>query len=404
VGTRAKVARTRPRQMARVESRDLPTLVVGHEPIGPGAVSSDGARGRTVLPERNLDVLRAVAVMLVVGFHLIGIWVDKIGPLTIWHLGRLGVLLFFVHTSLVLMASLERLETAGGSLARLCLAFYLRRAFRLYPLAIACILGYVVFHVPGDLPLGRPVEFVAPTSRELLANLALAQDLMGVRFLISVMWSLPIEAQMYLVLPMCYFAAKRGMRYVVAVFALAVIGWSARDVLQLPGTWRLSVLGFGPCFVAGVAAYALLRKRRAGGLPGWAWPFLLVVCAFVLVLMRADDETPERGWVFCLAVAACIPLVRELKRSWVTRVASVIATYSYGIYLTHPAAIWVAFIALNAPPVVRWLTFVGLAVGLPFIAYHTIERPMIALGIRISERVRERGSVPTEAAAVAPVP
>jgi peptidoglycan/LPS O-acetylase OafA/YrhL len=83
----------------------------------------------------------------------------------------------------------------------------------------------------------------------------------------------------------------------------------------------------------------------------------------------------------------------------------VIAKYSYGIYLTHVAAIWVAFVALRAMPLaVRWLTFVVLAAGLPLIAYHMIERPMIGLGIRISERFRERGSVATDAAAVAPVP
>jgi peptidoglycan/LPS O-acetylase OafA/YrhL len=86
-------------------------------------------------------------------------------------------------------------------------------------------------------------------------------------------------------------------------------------------------------------------------------------------------------------------------------VASVIATYSYGIYLTHVAAIWVAFVGLSGTPlVIRWLTVVALGVGLPFLAYHSVERPMIALGVRISERLRERGSIPTEAGAVAPAP
>jgi peptidoglycan/LPS O-acetylase OafA/YrhL len=361
------------------------------------------ARKPTVLPERNLDVLRAIAVMLVVGAHLMGMWVDKLGPFTILQVGRLGVLLFFVHTSLVLMASLERLEIVGGSRARLSLAFYVRRAFRIYPLAAVCILCYAAFHVPGSAPPRPP--FVAPTPRDLLANLALAQDLVGVRSIIDVMWSLPVEIEMYLVLPICYFAAKLGMRYVAGLFALAVIGWSAVGVFHVRGAWRLSVLNFGPCFVAGVMAYALLRRWRARRLPGWTWPLWLAACLPLLVLTRADEKTPERGWYFCVAVAAYIPLVRELNRSWVTRVASIIATYSYGTYLTHVAAIWVGFVALSATPlVIRWLTFVTLAAGLPFLTYHTVERPMIALGIRISERLRERGAVATDAAALAPVP
>jgi peptidoglycan/LPS O-acetylase OafA/YrhL len=375
-------------------------------------VSSESAAGRrpltgrTPLPERNLDVLRAVAVMLVLGFHLLWVWMDKLGPLNVWYLGRLGVLLFFVHTSLVLMASLERLETAGGSAARLSLVFYVRRAFRIYPLAIACVLGYVAFQVPGDVPRPNyPVQFVAPTPRELVANLALLQDFLATRHIIGVLWTLPIEVQMYVLLPICYFAAKRGLRYVIGLYALAVITWSLHSVFLVPGTWRLSFPSFGPCFVAGVMAYALLRRRPLRQLPGWTWPLLLAAFIPLLPLMDANSKTPERAWLFCVVVGASIPFVRELNCSWLTRVASVIATYSYGIYLTHVAAIWVAFVGLSAMPLAfRWLTFAALAAGLPVIAYHMIERPMIGLGIRISERFRERGSVATDAAAVAPVP
>jgi peptidoglycan/LPS O-acetylase OafA/YrhL len=132
---------------------------------------------------------------------------------------------------------------------------------------------------------------------------------------------------------------------------------------------------------------------------------LLIAFSPALVVMRASGYTPERGWLFCVAVGACIPLFRDLDRSWLTRVASVLAKYSYGIYLTHIAAMWVAFVALSdRPPAARWLVFVALVTGLPFLVYQTVERPMIALGVRISQRWRERGSVATEAAAVAPVP
>jgi peptidoglycan/LPS O-acetylase OafA/YrhL len=360
-----------------------------------------------MVPERNLDVLRAFALVLVVGVHLIGMGLDELYQPRLWQIGMPGLLLFFVHTSLVLMASLERLESTGGSWRRLCLVFYVRRAFRIYPLAIACVLGYLLFQVPGtDVPRpARLTPIIALTPRELLANLTLTQDLFAARYVIGVMWSLPVEVQMYLVLPICYVAAKRGVRYVIGLFALAVIGWSARDVFYVPGTWRLSVLGYGPCFLAGVLAYAVLRKHATPRLPGWSWPLLLIAFAPALVVMRANADTPERGWLFCVAVGACIPLFRDLDRSWLTRVASVLAKYSYGIYLTHIAAMWVAFVALSdRPPVARWLAFVALVIGLPFLAYQTVERPMIALGIRISQRWRERGSVATEAAAVAPVP
>ena len=60
----------------------------------------------TRLPERGLDVLRAFAVLCVLFDHSVEI---VTGPLP-WlsRIGLTGVLIFFVHTSLVLMASLER--------------------------------------------------------------------------------------------------------------------------------------------------------------------------------------------------------------------------------------------------------------------------------------------------------
>jgi peptidoglycan/LPS O-acetylase OafA/YrhL len=341
---------------------------------------------------------------MVAGVHVLGMWVDRVGPLTIEQIGRLGVLVFFVHTSLVLMASLERLEAAGESGGRLALIFYLRRAFRIYPLSIVCVLAYVVFRVPNPSWPGHLTSFVPPTPRDLLANLALV-DVFGVRWINGVLWSLPVELEMYVVLPACYFAAKRGPRYVIGLFVVAVIGWSAVGLFHIRGLRRLSVLNFGPCFVAGVMAYALLRRRYHPRLPGWIWPLAIAACALLPALMRADIEHPERGWLFCVAVGACIPFVRELNRSWLTRVASIVATYSYGIYLTHVAAIWVAFVVLSGLPLAaRWLAFIAIASGLPFLAYHAVERPMIALGIRLTERFRKGRAAATDAAAVAPVP
>ena len=74
----------------------------------------------------NLDLLRTVAVLLVfVGHLMLTAGVRGLGDV-----GRFGVLIFFVHTSLVLMLSMERLGLTGG---RLYFAFLIRRFFRIYP-------------------------------------------------------------------------------------------------------------------------------------------------------------------------------------------------------------------------------------------------------------------------------
>lgn len=57
----------------------------------------------------NLDFMRACAVLCVVGFHLMLLFQIAIpGPFVFHSIGYWGVLVFFVHTSLVLNLSLAR--------------------------------------------------------------------------------------------------------------------------------------------------------------------------------------------------------------------------------------------------------------------------------------------------------
>src|SRR5215470_9199196 len=85
----------------------------------------------------NLDVLRSTAVLLVLFEHVMyALMVYAPLPETILKyilpMGRLGVILFFFHTSLVLMMSMKRISGARRSI--FVLEFYIRRAFRIYPL------------------------------------------------------------------------------------------------------------------------------------------------------------------------------------------------------------------------------------------------------------------------------
>jgi len=67
-----------------------------------------GGESLTQLPERSLDVLRASAVLMAILDHTMKIHRWALPFVTTWTIGRLGVLIFFVHTSLVLVSSIER--------------------------------------------------------------------------------------------------------------------------------------------------------------------------------------------------------------------------------------------------------------------------------------------------------
>ena len=344
----------------------------------------------TRLPERNLDVLRAVAVLLVLADHLLTIWDIYPQAISRWEIGRMGVLLFFVHTSLVLMGSLER-EGDGGGVRGWVPAFYLRRAFRIYPLAIAAVCLALILGNPANvgsrLFLGHAP---APGAGTVLANLTLTQNLIGKPYLLSVLWTLPIEVQMYLLLPLFFLIARRGPGSVCAALAATAGAGLLVRFSGFRGMWHLGMVTFAPCFVAGVLAYALLRARVRPRLPGWVWPGVLAACVPLFLAFAPSPLTPERGWLFCLGVGCAIPQVANLGESRFTRAAKVICTYSYGIYLLHEPVLWLSFTVLHGilPVPLQWLVCAALLVLLPAVAYRMVERPGIQLGKRLASRER----------------
>ncbi|HTD60370.1 MAG TPA: acyltransferase [Gemmatimonadaceae bacterium] len=346
---------------------------------------------RTTLPERNLDVLRAFAVSSVLADHL---YMSMSGGRFMWlayWLGQAGVLAFFVHTSLVLMSSIERLGGAKGWVGR----FYIRRAFRIYPLAIAAILFVLVLRIGSEVPVAQKTQpFVAPGAIGLLSNLLLVQNLTGSWNIIRVLWSLPIEVQMYVVLPLCYVVARYRPRLLPLLFALGIAGAYLRSADIVRGLWRFDTLFFVPCFLSGVLAYAILRRQRPGRrLPSAVWlvllPLLFAGCAILLVPHASSivwDDHKWMQWGYCLLIGLMVPAVAELRESPLTRAAHTVAKYSYGVYLLHTPVLWLTFASFKPA--------VALIVILPVVAYHAIEEPCIRLGARVSARQAMTRSAP----------
>jgi peptidoglycan/LPS O-acetylase OafA/YrhL len=121
-------------------------------------------------------------------------------------LGRWGVQLFFVHSSLVLMMSLERQK--GLRYASPYAAFLLRRCFRIFPLSVLFVAAVCWFRLPlGHLESGAflPARFNAFT---IASNLLLIQNVTGSESVLEPLWSLPYEVQICLVLPLLLRGAR----------------------------------------------------------------------------------------------------------------------------------------------------------------------------------------------------
>ncbi len=331
--------------------------------------------------EPNLDFLRSFAVLCVVARHLLAMCEV---PARAWlqpqALGIFGVLIFFVHTSLVLMLSLQREQRRRPvSHARLYGGFLIRRVFRIYPLSAVAVLVVYFFIIPlGDPNAPRAGIIAAADPRMLWSNLFLVQDLVGVASMLGPLWSLPAEVQMYLLLPALYFLGRaRGVR------AIAFGAWPIAVVIAVV-TWKLNlpltVGRYAPCFVAGVLCYFLLPRSRR--LPFWMFPLTLVAGLGVYMIVYARIGLQAGlGIVATLALALLVTRFARMGDGWLKPISHTVAKYSYGIYLFHTPCIWLAFGKLKfLGPAGSMLAMVVLVAASATLAYHAVEAPMIRLG------------------------
>src|SRR3989442_5352890 len=156
------------------------------------------------------------------------------------------------------------------------------------------------------------------------------------------------------------------------------------------------LLNYAPWFFMGTAAYGLYRFVTPKLSPVLYGVCLVVVMAVPCVnqrLMADDYRTGLISWASGIAFVLALPSFTEIKSASVKRCTHAIATYSYGIYLSHVPILWLAFHKLSG---ISWLVqvsaFLVLMVTVPVILYHGLEKPMIQLGSRTSDVLAQERS------------
>ena len=243
--------------------RSTPASAPGHPARSPGpdpaaATPAPGAPPGSAPRLGWLDALRGFAALIVVVFHLSPY---VIGPqphaavLRHIDLGKYGVLLFFLVSGYVIPMSLER----HGSLRR----FWVGRLFRIYPAFLAaCALAGVLI-AAGVLTLTRPLRNESISGA--LAHVTMLTDLLGVRGLVRVFWTLSYEMTFYLMVAGLFvYGLHRFSAWWASGLALTalVVGPLLPDALLSPGFQSRRAVAALLIVVVAASVAAYLSGRR----------------------------------------------------------------------------------------------------------------------------------------------
>jgi peptidoglycan/LPS O-acetylase OafA/YrhL len=353
--------------------------------------------------EPGLDLLRALAIVLVVVYHA-GLF-GFVLPYDVQRFGWIGVDLFFVLSGYLIAGQLLGTLAHGKSpnVAR----FYWRRALRILPAFLVIVVIYVFLPVLREYPTMPPVwKFLTFTQ-----NLGLRG---GTTF--SHAWSLCIESQFYLVLPLLLLALTQ-LRWghwvvpcAVVLCGIAIRSLIARANINSPApsfaVWqkfiyyptyaRLDALTMGVC----LAAIEHFRPRWWTALTKTAiWIWIPALAAIILALVLAEDTL---GIMSCalgfplialgfsaLLLCAASP---ELPFSRVSIPgAAFLATVAYSVYLSHKLMIH-CVLAFSASHSITEKSITSYFMMLSSILiggsalFFAVERPFLQVRQRYSKR------------------
>jgi peptidoglycan/LPS O-acetylase OafA/YrhL len=244
----------------------------------PLAIDERAAARSIAVPTYRADIdgLRAVAVLLVVGFHAF--------PATVTG-GFIGVDIFFVISGFLITGIILREREAGRFSYR---TFYARRIKRIFPALIFVLIAVLI----GGWFLLPPLEYTslgknAAAGAGFSANFTLLSeagyfDIAADRKPLLHLWSLGIEEQFYIVWPALLILLTRTRRsLLVAIGAIVVASFGI-------GFWRLRVDPGGAFYLPDGRAWELLvgAMLAVGGqslrLPRWLHDFGAVIgCALI---------------------------------------------------------------------------------------------------------------------------
>jgi peptidoglycan/LPS O-acetylase OafA/YrhL len=327
----------------------------------------------------TLDGWRAIAILLVLVAHYSSFL--SYMPHALSRMGGAGVSIFFGISGLLICTLLLRERDLTGRID--LKGFYLRRCFRILPVAWLFLIAVAALRQVADLETNRT---------EILAAAFFLRNYIGSNGGPTVhYWSLAIEEHFYLILPMflAIYGSRRTRDLCIGV-ALAVCAWRGFNAIHPMGNQLLHFyrtdLRFDALFDGALAAI-LLHDERVRSALRKAGPWKLYAIAGVALLSSAliPSATLSRS-----IVALSIPLIlltgvlfpeilfaRALEAHWLRWIGRV----SYSLY------IWQGLFTSNELHLLWgerfWVLNLLAMFATSIASYYLLERPLIRWGHRM---------------------
>ncbi|MDP9148716.1 MAG: acyltransferase [Myxococcota bacterium] len=343
-----------------------------------------------------LDGLRGVSILLVLTAHVYTAGWPRLG-------GGFGVTVFFVLSGFLITRLLLREKRATGSVD--LRAFYVRRAFRLFPiyylvLALYCLL-LLALRIREDLRaafLGA-LPWYAFYLQEIPFFRGHGEPL---PFYQS--WSLGIEEKFYFVWPFLAFGwpARPSTRVILA--ALSVVVFSAAPSFTAAGRYVFPYAAISAgCLLALLYDRPAIRSRLEAAFGSWrAWIAVALLVAIHLVAVVGLGTFAHVAELLYPAAVAMV-LVGSLSSPSLGAALSIrpltlLGRLSYGVYLIHLLVRnAVELILRRAEPhaiahsgVAVYLLMLSLSLVAAWFLNARVETPLRLLGRKLAKK-SERG-------------
>lgn len=365
-----------------------------------------GARGAGALPqhEKGLDGLRGLAIAVVLAYH---------GEVSSARGGFLGISLFFTLSGFLITSILLRTHARSQTIG--LRTFWGRRYRRLLPAAYLTLAGVVVFGATvatrgqlEDLPGAITASILQVANWFFIIAGQSYLNLFAAPSPVQHFWSLAIEEQFYVVMPIAMIVLLRRVRSLgviaaaLAAAALMSTLWMALlyhqgaslDRLYYGTDTRAAELLVG-CALAAYLQWRPLRAPTAGTRGVWsvAGIFALVAAAWAWSHIDLADSRLWNGGFLAFSLLGAVLIVAVLHHAgpvpWLLagKPLAAVGRVSYGLYLFHwPIFLWLTesrtHLSMWPLLALRIVVTATVAVG----SYFLLEMPIRNRSLRLTPK------------------